>query len=240
MVRFFILGVFLIGLCLPGRVESGKIDSPDPSSEQSIPALEKRVRENPENIEYRYALGIAYNEVAMHDDEDALERAIAIMNGILDDDPTNRRARAMLGSMTVMKAQHASLFSKLDYVREGYGILDEVVARYPHDPDLRLIRGANAARSPGFLGRGEIADQDFAWLLQDIEAHPEKYDDQYTRTICYYAGDWLLERREKRAVELLFRAKALPGAPRLAEPIAEALQEAKKMFPSTYRALEAQ
>jgi len=239
MIRFILLRL-LLSLPFAASLQAGDSANEPPGGDQSLSALQKRVAENPDNLEYRYDLGIAYNELAMDGDEDALERAMAIMEGILRDEPATRKARAMLGSMTVMKAQHAPLFSKLDYVKEGYGILDEIVEEHPDDPDLRLIRGANAARSPGFLGRGDVADEDFNWLVADIKRNPRAYNDNYTRTIFYYAGDWFLERREKRSVELLFRAKALPGAPRLAEPIKESLKKAKKMFPATYRSFQSQ
>lgn len=210
----------------------------DSSADMSVEALEKRVSADPDNRELRYELGIAYNEQAMHDDEEALDKAIEVFQDLVDEDPDMVKAKAMLGSCTVMKAQHVSIFSKLDYVEKGYTILDEVVKTDPGNPDLRLIRGVNAARSPGFLGRGDVADEDFEWLLEDVKADKNHYDDNYRRTIYFYVGDYFLEERDDRCVELLVKAAGMPGAPRLSDDIQEALKSAKKKFPTTYSELE--
>lgn len=202
-----------------------------------IAALEKKVAANPDDMALRYDLGLAYNEEAMHGDESALEQAIATFKLIVRKDPSQLKAQAMLGSCLVMKAQYASVFKKLDYCEEGYGILDQVVGENPDDPDLRLIRGVNAARSPAFLGRGDIADEDFAWLLADVESGNNDYDDHYRRTIFFYVGDYFLQERDNRCVELLMTAQSTPGAPRLTADINDALRQAKKKFPSTYASL---
>ncbi|MGE9296915.1 MAG: tetratricopeptide repeat protein [Puniceicoccales bacterium] len=235
---FQLLKLYCAILLLTG-VTFARADNAE-AGDQSIAALEKKVAANPDDIEARYDLGLAYNELAIHDDEAALERAIIVMRSILKDDPNYIKARAMLGSMTVMKAQYAPMMEKLDYVKEGYGMLDDIIAKHPDNADLRLIRGANAANSPGFLGRGDIATEDFDWLITDIKTHPDAYDNSYQRTIYFYAGDWFLSKRDKRAVPLLIKAQKLSGAPRLAPSIAESLKKARKVFPSTYRSYQSQ
>lgn len=206
----------------------------DNSADQSIAALEEKVAQHPDNLHLRYELGIAYNDQAMRDDEDALDQAIDTFAEIINDDPAMLKAHAMLGSCTVMKAQYVSIFKKMDYVKQGFGMLDEVVSDHPDDPELRLIRGINAARSPGFLGRSDVAEEDFEWLLADVQAQNNNYDDNYRRTIYFYVGDYFLEERDERCVELLLAARDTPGAPRLTDDIAQSLKKAKKKFPSTY------
>ncbi|MBK1860057.1 tetratricopeptide repeat protein [Cerasicoccus arenae] len=229
----------IIAVLLTASVTSAERElKADSSEDQSIEALQKRVTQNPKDLELRYALGIAYNEQAMNDDEAALDQAIKIFQDIVKEDPNSVKAKAMLGSCTVMKAQHVSIFKKLDYVEDGYTILDQVVADKPNDPDLRLIRGVNAARSPGFLGRSDVAETDFEWLLADLKKTDNHYDDNYRRTIYFYVGDWFLEQRDSRCVELLMKASKTPGAPRLTDDIKKSLKKAKKRFPSTYAALE--
>ncbi|MEO0795959.1 MAG: tetratricopeptide repeat protein [Verrucomicrobiota bacterium] len=234
MFRLRLLALTLSGWLITQIVFAEQTVDQQTGEDVSIEALEKKAAANPDDLEIRYDLGIAYNEKAITGDEDALERAITIMRSILQDQPANLKAKAMLGSCTVMKAQYASIFSKLDYVEEGYTILDEVVTANPDNQDLRLIRGANAARSPSFLGRSDVADTDFNWLIKDIESRPENYDDNYKRTVYYYAGHWFLEQREKRCIDILLIARDLPGAPRLSDDIKDALVSAKKRFPTTY------
>ncbi|WP_269538912.1 tetratricopeptide repeat protein [Cerasicoccus fimbriatus] len=237
MLEARFLGLFFAALLAALPLHANRELKAD-NGDQSLAGLEKRVAADPDNLELRYDLGIAYTEVAMNEeDEEALDRSLIIFKQILKDDPNNAKTRAMLGSNTVMKAQYVSIFSKLDYVEEGYTILDELIASDPNNPDTRLIRGINASRSPGFLGRGDVAEEDFNWLLTDLQKSANTYDDNYRRTIYYYVGDWYLDDRDKRCVELLLKASQLPGAPRLTDDIEKSLKKAQKRFPSTYRKL---
>lgn len=238
MSRFSLLMMICMSLCGLSSAHAERELQSECTDDMSVAALEKRVAANPDNLELRYELGIAYNEQAMQDNEKALDKAISVFKELVQDNPDMVKAKAMLGSCTVMKAQHVSIFSKLDYVEEGYTILDAVVAQDPDNPDLRLIRGVNAARSPGFLGRGDVAEEDFEWLLADVQAGANQYDDNYRRTIYFYVGDYFLEERDDRCVELLVKASQLGGAPRLTSDIQKALKTAKKKFPSTYAELE--
>ncbi|WP_309399794.1 tetratricopeptide repeat protein [Cerasicoccus maritimus] len=237
MFRAFHYGLLLA--ITAGALHAERDLKADTSGDQSIAGLEKKLAQDPNNLDVKYDLGIAYTEVAMNDEsEQALDKSIVIFKEILKVDPDNAKTQAMLGSNTVMKAQYVSIFSKLDYVEKGYTILDELIASDPDNPDTRLIRGINSARSPGFLGRGDVATEDFEWLLADMEKSSNTYDDNYRRTIYYYVGDWYLEERDKRCVALLMKAHSTPGAPRLTDDIEKSLKRAKKRFPSTYRKLE--
>ncbi|WP_309386354.1 tetratricopeptide repeat protein [Cerasicoccus frondis] len=238
MLRARIFGILFAFVVTVGALHAEQDLKADTSGDQSIPGLEKKVAANPDDLELKYDLGIAYSEKAMNDeDEKALDKSIAIFEQILKKDPDNAKTQAMLGSNTVMKAQYVSIFSKLDYVEKGYTILDELITKDPSNPDTRLIRGINAARSPSFLGRSDVATQDFEWLLADMQEASNTYDDNYRRTIYYYVGDWYLEERDSRCVELLLKASKTSGAPRLTDDIEKSLTRAKKRFPSTYRKL---
>jgi len=238
MSSFRAIVLFWVALSGAALAHAEKDLSADTSIDQSVESLEKRVAADPDNLQLRYDLGVAYNELAIDGSEKALDKAIRIFGDLVKEDPNMVKAKAMLGSCTVMKAQYVSIFSKLDYVKEGYGILDEAVAADPDNPDLRLIRGANAAKSPGFLGRGDVADEDFEWLLNDVQSGVNSYDDNYRRTIYFYVGDYFLEERDNRCAELLLLAEKTSGAPRLTKKIKQSLKEARKKFPSTFAELE--
>lgn len=203
--------------------------------EQHITNMEALVAAKPGDPELRYSLGLAYNDQAqLEDNEAALEKAIAIFEGLQEEYPGMLKAQAMLGSAMVLKARYAIVFRKLHYAKKGFNMLDAAIEANPESADIRLIRAANAANVPAFLGRKKIAREDFAWLLSDIEAHPERYDDGMRRAIYFYAGEFALKSDDDQAVHLLQLAQTTPGQMRLEPRIAAALDEARQQFPESF------
>lgn len=216
-------------------VESATLRSEDKSPEVlHVERLETKVAENPENLELRYELGLAYNELALNDNEAALNKAIAEFEFILEKDPSRVKAQAFIGSLTVLKAKYASIFTKIHYAEKGFDMLDEAVEASPDDPDVRLIRAANSSEVPRFLGRSAEAREDFDWLLAHIKSNPEWFNDGLRRSVYFYAGEFALKRDDDAAVELLLTAQATPGATRLEHRITEALEKAREEFPDSF------
>lgn len=197
--------------------------------------LESAIVQNPDDLELRYELGLAYNELALVGEEDALDKAIEQFEFILERDPSKAKAKAFLGSTTVLKAKYSSIFTKLSYAEKGFDILDEAVELAPDNPDVRLIRAANSSEVPRFLGRRDKAEEDFAWLLANIELNPVWFNDGLRRSVYLYAGEFALKRDDESAVELLQIAQATPGATRLEHRITEALEKAREEFPDSFQ-----
>ncbi|WOO41108.1 hypothetical protein [Rubellicoccus peritrichatus] len=223
-ISFVIAGISLL---------HGKAD--ETPEVQHAKRLELAVAENPEDLDLHYDLGLAYNELALNDDEDAIDKAIDQFEYILEQDPTRVKAMAFIGSLTVLKARYSSIFTKLSHAEKGFDILDKAVETAPDDPDVRLIRAANSSEVPGFLGRSDEAEADFDWLLANIELNPDWFNDGLRRSVYFYAGEFALKKDDDSAVELLLAAQTTPGASRLEHRIDEALEEARKEFPDSFQ-----
>lgn len=229
MHRLIAIAVFLFCLHL-------KAESPEATN---IASLEQAVSGAPDDLDLQYQLGLAYNDFALlaeeDENEEALEKAIAIFEDIYKQDPSRVEAQAMLGSATVLKARFSSIFTKIRWAERGFVIIDEAVEADPENVGLRLIRAANAAQVPGFLGRSDEASGDFAWLLAEIEKNPEKFDDGLRRSVYFYAGEYRMKKDDKSAADLLLKAQATPGEDRLDHRITEALAEAQMKFPEAFQ-----
>ncbi len=226
------LGIILLLFVAPIYARA---DSPEAAR---IARLEAEVAQNPDDLDLRYNLGQAYNSLAMLDEEDeneaAMEKALDTFEYIYERDPRRIDARAMVGSTTVLKARFAFVITKIHWAKKGFAILDETVEAEPDNAHLRLIRAANSSKVPGFLGRGDEAREDFAWLLAEMARSPEKYEDAFRRSVYFYAGEYALENDDESAVDLLRKAQATAGAKSLDHRIAKALTQAEKEFPESF------
>lgn len=226
-LTLFAISMLTIGIL---KLSAETITSPE---EQAVAELEAQVAHNPHDPEIRYRLGIAYNDLAQRGDEEALEKAINIFEALLAENPHMLKAEAMLGSATVLKAKYVSIFSKLKYAKQGFKTLDAVVDKAPENADIRLIRAINSSRVPGFLGRSNIAEEDFNWLLKTVKTNPNAFSSDMKRSIYFYAGEFALKSDDESAVYLLQRAQNTPGQSRLSLNIDETLAEARKTFPES-------
>lgn len=205
-----------------------------PSWDQRLSTLEAELAVNPDSAELRYQMGVLWNEKAVEGDGEALDQAIAVFEALVEDHPDSHRARAFLGSCYVLKARDASVFTKMRWCRKGFVLLDDTVTDAPDDLDARLIRAINAAQVPGFLGRGKVADEDFAYLLERADDPALEANQELRRAIYYHAGDYALQQRDSKAVTLLTKARQLPGDPSLDPAINQALEDARLRFPQQF------
>lgn len=144
--------------------------------------------------------------------ESAVDQAIEMLEAILKDSPDNALARAYLGSAYTLKARDVALWNKRRWAERGAEALDAAVKTAPLNPRVRLVRAINSYNLPRILGRHGEAKEDFAFLLQAVEAHPESLGDDLKRAIYFHAGAFALRESEnERALTLLEEADAIEG-----------------------------
>ena len=72
---------------------------------------------------------------------------------------------------------------KMSHVNKGIGLMDKAIKLDPDNISVRLVRGLNSSRLPGFLNRGEVAIEDFEHLASLIPQRPHL--PQSTRKLIY-------------------------------------------------------
>lgn len=143
----------------------------------SLPALRALVAAAPTDIALLVHAGERAHSAAGRGDRAAVAEGEAWLRRALELQPTNALARALLGSLTTMKARDAFWPNvQLRHVRDGNRLLDEAVAAAPDDPRIRALRAFNYAHQPAFLGRRETARADLRWLWARIQAGTDGLD----------------------------------------------------------------
>ncbi len=169
--------------------------------------------------------GIERHDRGVEGSESAVDEAIEILEAVLEASPGNALARAYLGSAQTLKARDVALWNKRRWVQRGVETLDAAVKEAPHSPRVRLVRAINAYNLPRIIGRYDLAGEDFAFLLEAIEAHPGLLGKDLQRAIYFHAGSFALkEGEDARALTLLEKADAMEGESPIADRIASMLR----------------
>ena len=178
----------------------------------------------------------ALHQRALVGDETAVDRAIEFLESRLAREPDDALLRAYLGSAYTLKARDAAPWRKRRWVERGIETLDAAVERDPQDPEVRLVRAANAYNLPRAAGRYEIAAADFAFLLEALDER-DASEPAFERSVTFHAGTFALRQGEPaRAVALLEAAREVEGTEVLTEEIETMLRLARTRLPGAARA----
>jgi hypothetical protein len=113
---------------------------------------------------------------AIAGDKEATEQCIALLEKLNDAEPANQVARVYLGSAYALRSRDMNFgFAKLATFRRSMQIMDAAVAAAPENPRVRLVRALTCDPLPAFLGRKQIARDDFAKLSAMSKDEPEKF-----------------------------------------------------------------
>ncbi len=177
----------------------------------------------------RLVRAIERHDLGVEGSESAVDQAIEILEALLKDSPENALARAYLGSAYTIKARDVALWSKRRWAERGAEALDAAVKAAPLNPRVRLVRAINSYNLPRILGRHGEAKEDFAFLLQAVESHPESLGDDLKRAIYFHAGAFALRESEnERALTLLEKANAFEGDSPISSQIDSMLRIARE------------
>lgn len=190
-------GLFLY-LCVFAADGRTAAASPD------FPALRVQLAAAPTNVVLLVTAGERAHNLAGGGDDAVIPEGEAWLKQALELQPTNALARALLGSLTVIKARGEFWPNvQLRHVRAGNALLDEAVAAAPDDPRVRSLRAFNNAHQPAFLGRKDILRDDLPWLWERIQAGTDGLDTHARQETALRWGEVLRDdgrREEARAV----------------------------------------
>ena len=177
---------------------------PSWAATNSLPPLRSQLAASPTNVALLVAAGDRAHTLGGRGDAAAVAEGEAWLKQALEIQPTNALARALLGSLTTMKARDAFWPNvQLGRFRDGNRLLDEAVAAAPDDPRVRSLRAFNNAHQPAFLGRKDILRADLGWLWVRIQAGSDGLDAHSRQEAALRWGEVLAADRrpdEARAV----------------------------------------
>ncbi|KIX12458.1 hypothetical protein [Dethiosulfatarculus sandiegensis] len=142
-----------------------------------VAVLEKRTKANSDDFPAWKGLGIAFHILASDNEPEFISRSVDALKKVLAQTPRDWEAMCYLGSSTTMLATTTwNPMAKLDFVNQGGALMDKAVKNAPSNITVRMTRGCNSLELPGFLGRGELALEDFCRLAQLVEGLPQSAD----------------------------------------------------------------
>jgi tetratricopeptide (TPR) repeat protein len=106
--------------------------------------------------------------------------------------PDNHLLQAYLGAVYTLESRDAwPGMGKINYLRDGWKLLDAAVAAAPDNPAVRFIRAIDYYEMPTLFGKRQIARDDFRVLVSQLNGQvksPYVLDVKTRQAIYYYAG----------------------------------------------------
>lgn len=142
-------------------------------------------------------------------DKGAVKKALKVLEKAAALDPGSALARAFLGTAYNLTSKNETVpWEQMKWVKKGMASHDKAVKMAPGNIWVRMERGANSLRMPGFFNRLPLARQDFDYLVKQIDtgtdafileaegtyvylkedAHPRDFAKRTRQTVYYYAG----------------------------------------------------
>src|SRR5215813_2423069 len=133
--------------------------------------LKKQSAADPDNRQWRLDLVRGYYALALGYDSAAITEVEKLLDQILAAEPGNATALAYRGSLLGLKLglNMIPLDRALAVAQQSSANLDRAVALAPDDVEVRNIRGYASFYTPSFLGRDQIAIEDFSQFIRLLE-----------------------------------------------------------------------
>jgi len=219
MKRWFVAFVLLIWSLVTASAEE--------TFAERLAALQSRLESDPTNTLILFQLGDLCHDEGGKPDEKAVILAEGYFKRLLAIDPNHAMARVLYGSVLTMKARDAVWpLTQIKYVKAGNREMDAAVALAPKDVQVRLARAVNNVHMPDFMDRGEIVQEDLAWLWQQSQLTDTELKVDQKQTIALYYGQFLQKKNKLDEALQIWRAGlALAPKSEAAAPLKEQLKK---------------
>jgi tetratricopeptide (TPR) repeat protein len=141
--------------------------------------LESRLKKDPDNVALLLEMGrLRHNLAFLQNDIKAAEAADKLLTRLLAIDPYNAAGMVYLGSVKTLKASSAQdrPWQALEYLQEGFALMDRAVQIAPGHPEVRFLRAVNCVNVPETFGRLSVALEDFEVLAELVKKNPAGLD----------------------------------------------------------------
>jgi tetratricopeptide (TPR) repeat protein len=194
---------------------------------ERLAALQSRLESDPTNKLILFQLGDLCHEEGGKPDEKAVILAEGYFKRLLAIDPNHAMARVLYGSVLTMKARDTLWpLKQLSYVKAGNREMDAAVALAPKDAQVRLARAVNNVHMPEYMDRGEIVQEDFAWLWQQSQLAGTGLKVDQKQTIALFYGQTLKKKNKlDEALQIWRTGLGLAPKSQAATPLKEQLRK---------------
>jgi hypothetical protein len=198
-----------------------------PSFKEEFARLEKALAAQPTNTALLFEIADLCHDEGVNENKEAVKLAEKFLRQLLQLEPTNAPALALLGSTFTLKGRDAFWpTTQVSLVKQGNQFMDDAIRLAPELTRVRLIRGLNNVHMPGWLGRETIALEDLAWLWRRIGSHPAEFTEKQRQEVALQYGHALKKaRRTAEAVAVWHMGIAMNEHSRFAAEMRRRLQK---------------
>lgn len=186
--------------------------------------LEARLKKAPDNPALLLAYGRACHNLAFERNEPGLiEKGDKALSRLLVLEPKNAVAQVYLGSLKTQlaNANQDNPAAALEYLQEGFTLMDKAVLTAPDNAEIRFLRAVNSTQIPDMFGRLPVALEDFQALDGLIAKNADCLPKDQQGLAYFQMGETLLKTGERAAAEKAFRRVVAidPKSPNAAEAL---------------------
>jgi tetratricopeptide (TPR) repeat protein len=164
---------------------------------KQLAQLQAQLESAPTNPLVLFQLADLCHDKGVEDDREAVKLAEQYLLRLMELEPTNAMARVLYGSTLTMKGRDAFWPpTQISLVKSGIKEMDAAVKMDTNSIRVRFARANNNFYMPKFLDRQEIVEADFAWLWQQVQAHPEGLDNNLLQVVALHRGQLLAKKKK--------------------------------------------
>jgi len=178
------------------------------SAAWQIEDLEARLKKTPDNPALLLAYGRACHNLAFERNNPGLiEKGDKALSRLLVLEPGNAAAMVYLGSLKTQlaNASQDNPAAALEYLQEGFTLMDKAVRAAPDNAEIRFLRGVNSTQIPDMFGRLPVALEDLQALDGLIAKNPSCLPRDQQGMAYFYLGETLTKTGERAAADKAFR-----------------------------------
>ncbi len=151
---------------------------------------------------------ISLHNKGVEGNKKAVNQAYEILEKLIESEPNNPVLLVYKGSCLTLKARDAFWPpKKLDFAREGFGLMDKAAEQAPNNLEVRFIRGMCGLSVPKFFKRLDESIDDFNFLITTYESSQNK--DMNGAMVYYHAAQaYIKDNNKEKASNLLKKSIA--------------------------------
>lgn len=166
-------------------------------------ALEEQLTHSPNNVSILKELSILYYKKAQdNDDKKIVNRALELLTKAVALDSNDSEAIAYHSGILFMKARNSFLPNvKLRFLNQAIQQIDDLINREDDNLTARRVRGFSSFKMPVYMGRLDIAIQDFEYLARYEDDNPNSIEQSILARIYLHLGEAYLMRGKNQDAE---------------------------------------
>lgn len=159
-------------------------------AQDDLKTLEKKLAADPNNVQLLKTVGIAYHELAVKGDKNAVKKAVSYFEKAKSLAKDDYAIKCWYGSALCLVGRDTkNPLVQYKKVKDGLALMDEAVNKYPDNYEIRLCRAMTTVNLPdSIFKRLKQSIDDFMYLINKDNQKPGYLPEREKRLAYLNAG----------------------------------------------------